>query len=159
MNSEKLPIFLKIYKMDVLKKFRIWIKDVLFQKQKLKPPELFCLVCDLPKQSRFCENCKKETSNLFLKTFTDTTNLNDSMNGFVQRGECSWSYFPLTYTVLLGIFISVISILDITPTVKVVLIIISAVFLFWLCFFNDRFRNFTVRVFSCSRQHQEKFKG
>ena len=127
--------------------------------QKPKLQNLFCVNCSSPKESKFCNQYQKEAPNLFKKILTATMNPNASIKGSVQRGEISWLYFPLTYTVLLGIFIGIISILDITPTVKVTLIIISGVFLFWLCFFNDRFRNFTVGVFSRSKQHREKFKG
>jgi hypothetical protein len=139
------------------KKIKDWIKRLFIRKQNSKPPEFFCIICGLPKQSKFCENCRKETPNLFKETPMITVKSKVSMSGYAQRGEISLSYFSIAYGILLTIFISCISVIEINSKMKVFFIILSGILLFWLCFFNGRFRNLIVTIFGRAKQFKEKF--
>jgi uncharacterized membrane protein len=78
----------------------------------------------------------------------------------LKRGEKSWAFFPLAYSILLTIFTSVISVIpdDICSwIVKIIIILIVSIFLYKLCFTNDRFRNKIVGVFSKSQDKIETF--
>lgn len=69
----------------------------------------------------------------------------------VKRGEKSWGYFILAYSILLGIFLSLISILpdfNYGLLIKGVFIVVISAFLFYLCFSNRWFRNKIVGIFS-----------
>ena len=125
------------------------------QKSKLK--NLFCANCGLSKKSRFCNQCQKETPNLFKKELTETIRISASLEGGVKRGEISWAYFTIAYTIILTLIVGIISLLDIINWILRVGIIIGlAILFFYLCFFNDRFRNKIVGFFSKSKEHIEK---
>lgn len=76
----------------------------------------------------------------------------------VTRGELSWAYFPIAYGLLLTFSIGIISVLDIGYVYRVLLMIISALVLFQLCFFNGWFRNKIVGIFSKSKAFKETSK-
>lgn len=73
----------------------------------------------------------------------------------VTRGEMSWAYFPIAYSLLLTFFIGIISVVDIWYVYRIGLMIVSAAILFRLCFFNAWFRNKIVGVFSRSKDFEE----
>jgi len=143
--------------MTIFKKIGDWIERMFIRRQTTKSQEIFCTICGLPKQTKFCENCRKETPNLFKETAMITVKSKVSMSGYVQRGETSLSYFLIVYSILLTIFISCISVIEINSTIKIFFIILSGVLLFWLCFFNVRFRNFIVTMFGRIKEFKEKF--
>jgi len=73
----------------------------------------------------------------------------------VKRGEKSWNYFVIAYSALLAIVLTSISIVDISWEYKVLGIIFLALILFYLCFFNDWFRNKIVGIMSKSQEKNE----
>jgi|GEM_PF-6598459 len=73
----------------------------------------------------------------------------------IKRGEVSWAYFPLAYSILLTISIGIISVLEICYIYKILLIMVDSVVLFKLCFFNGWFRNKIVGLFSKSKKFEE----
>lgn len=75
----------------------------------------------------------------------------------VKRGEKSWNYFPIIYAILLAVILTIISVLNIQWFLKIILIILSAIILFWLCFFNNWFRNKIVGIMSKSQGKIEKY--
>ena len=76
----------------------------------------------------------------------------------IKRGEKSWSYFILTYTVLLAVILAIISTLDIECVFKIIFIIFVAVILFWLCFWNNWFRNIIVGFMAKLKSKEEVYK-
>ena len=74
----------------------------------------------------------------------------------LKRGEISWAYFPIAYTILITISIGLISVLEIQWFCKFILIIITSIILFKLCFYNSWFRNKIVGVFSKSKEVVEE---
>ncbi len=74
----------------------------------------------------------------------------------VKRGDKSWNYFSIAYGILLAISSSIISVLDLRSIYKAILIMVLAVSLFWLCFYNDWFRNKIVGIFSKSQEKIER---
>lgn len=74
----------------------------------------------------------------------------------LKRGDKSWNYFQIAYGFLLAISLSIIAVLDIKSIYKVILILVLAVFLFWLCFYNDWFRNKIVGIFTKSQEKVER---
>jgi len=75
----------------------------------------------------------------------------------VKRGEKSWNYFPIMYAILLAVILTIISVLNIQWFYKIILIVLSAIILFWLCFFNNWFRNKTVGLMTKSQEKVEKY--
>jgi hypothetical protein len=73
----------------------------------------------------------------------------------LKRGEASWAYFPLAYSILLTISIGIISVLEICYIYKILFIIVDSIALFYLCFFNAWFRNKIVGLFSRSKEMEE----
>ncbi|MBU2578900.1 hypothetical protein KKA09_02175 [Patescibacteria group bacterium] len=121
--------------------------------------KVFCTICQNEKPSRFCGQCKKETSNFFKKELVETINLSASLEGGVKRGEISWAHFPIAYTIILTLFVGIISLLEIICWIlRVELIIGLSILFFYLCFFNDYFRKKIVWFFSKSKEHMEKIK-
>ncbi len=99
--------------------------------------------------------------NFTLKAKTGNYNLrSDGIDIKIKRGEKNWAYFPLSYNILLTLFVGIISVLPDFGIgyfwcIKIILIIICAIILFWLCFFNDWFRNRIVGIFSISANKEE----
>jgi len=119
---------------------------------------IFCKICNSKKSSRFCSNCEKETPNLYKENLLIEIKSEVSVSGGVKRGDVSWAYFPIAYGILLTLSIGIIQILEIIIWYcRIILIIINASLLFYLCFFNGRFRNFIVKVFTSSKEFIEKF--
>lgn len=58
--------------------------------------------------------------------------------------------------ILLAIAFGVITLLDIRSTYQILLTLLAAAMLYWLCFFNDYFRNKIVGVMSKAELHKEK---
>jgi hypothetical protein len=77
----------------------------------------------------------------------------------VERDEKSFGYFNIAYGILLAIAIGVISVLYLDSEHKVLLIIGSALVLFWLCYWNGWFRNKIVGIFSKIQDLVEKYHG
>jgi c-di-AMP phosphodiesterase-like protein len=78
----------------------------------------------------------------------------------LKRGEKSWAFFPLAYSILLTISTSIISVLpDFTCSwlVKITLIFFVSIFFYKLCFYNDWFRNKIVGIFSKSQEKIETY--
>lgn len=76
----------------------------------------------------------------------------------VKRGDKSNSYFIITYNVLLTLFIGAVSLIPneiIYWYVKIFLIFILALFLYYICFRVDKFRNFVVGIFSDIENYEE----
>ena len=79
----------------------------------------------------------------------------------VKRGEKSWGYFGLAYSILMAVFLGLISILpdfNYGLLIKGILIIIISLLLFYLCFSNQWFRNKTVGLFSKYQEKEEVSK-
>lgn len=77
----------------------------------------------------------------------------------VKRGETSWNYFNIAFGILLAIVLAIISVLNISPPWKALMIIVSAIILFYFCFFNTWFRNKIVGVMNKSKEKIEKYKA
>lgn len=96
------------------------------------------------------------SKNHTLKAETGNFSVKGGGIGFkIKRGETSWAYFPLAYSILLTISIGIISVLEICYIYKILLIIIDAVILFRLCFLNGWFRNKIVGLFSKAKEFEE----
>ncbi len=122
--------------------------------------KVFCAICQNEKLGRFCSRCRKEMPNLFKKELIVTAKSSASLEGSVKRGEISWAYFPIAYSIILTLITGVISLLDIIGWILRVGIMIGlAILFFYLCFFNDYFRNKIVGFFSKSKEHIEKIRG
>jgi len=87
--------------------------------------KIFCAICQKEKSGRFCSQCKKETPNLFKEELTSTIKVSASVEGGVKRGEISWAYFPIAYSIILTLITGVISLLDIIGWILRVGIIIG----------------------------------
>ena len=121
--------------------------------------EVFCTICQNEKSDRFCSRCGKETPSLFKKELTETIKVSASLEMGVKRDEISWAYFPIAYTIILTLIVGIVSLLEIISWILRVGIIIGlAILFFYLCFFNDRFRNKIVGFFSRSKEHIERIK-
>src|SRR3989344_6260072 len=80
----------------------------------------------------------------------------------VKRGEKSWGYFILAYSILLAISLGLIAILpdfNYGLLIKSILMVVISVFLFYLCFSNIWFRNKTVGIFSKYQEKEEVSKS
>jgi len=122
--------------------------------------KIFCTICQNEKSGRFCNLCGKETPNLFKKELSDTIKLSTSLEGGVKRGEISWAYFPIAYTIILTLTIGIISLLEVIGWILRVGIIVGlAILFFYLCFFNNGFRNKIVWFLGKSKEHIEKISG
>ena len=97
------------------------------------------------------DGVKKEVREL-----KDGLHMSDKLGAQIKRGEKSWSYFVITYTVLLTLATGVISAIEVEWLYKIVLILVSAIFLFRLCFFNGWFRNKIVGIMSKSQEKVEE---
>lgn len=76
----------------------------------------------------------------------------------VKRGEQSWAYLPLAYSILLTILYGIVPIVPYLSWITQLVILIIGTFVFYrLCFFNDRFRNKIIGVFSRSREVEETY--
>jgi hypothetical protein len=75
----------------------------------------------------------------------------------IKRGEKSWAFFPLTYNILLTLWVGIISILPFNWVIKLICLLLISLFLFYLCFFNGWFRNKIVGIFMGSQQKIETF--
>jgi 4-hydroxybenzoate polyprenyltransferase len=76
----------------------------------------------------------------------------------IKRGDISWGYFVITYTVLLAVILAIISVLNINWFFKIIFIILTVIFLFWLCFRNDWFRNTIVGFITRLKSKEEVYK-
>ena len=120
--------------------------------------KIFCNICKNEKSSSFCSNCQKETPNLYTAAVSLKAKSKVSLSGGVKRGDISWAYFPIAYAILLTLSAGIVQLLEIISWhYRIILIIIIALIFFYLCFFNGRFRNFIVRVFTSSKEFIEKF--
>ena len=125
--------------------------------RKSKLQDIYCANCGSPKESRFCNQCQKETPNLFKKTLKVSTKPNTSISGSIQGGEISWAYFPIAYGVILTIVIGIIQLFEIINWCwRILLIVVLGALFFYLCFFNDFFRNKIIWLFVKSKEHKEK---
>lgn len=79
-----------------------------------------------------------------------------SVTTVTTRGEKSLEYFRYAYAILLAIAFGVIALLDTSSTCNILLMLLVAVILYWLCFFSDYFRNKIVGVMSKAELHKEK---
>jgi hypothetical protein len=121
--------------------------------------KIFCTICQNEKSGRFCNSCGQETPNLFKKELSAIINASPSLGGGVKRGETSWAYFPIAYTIILTLTIGIIVLLEVIGWILRAGIIVGlATLFFYLCFFNDGFRNKIVWVFSKSKEHIEKIR-
>lgn len=120
-----------------------------------------CQVCNIEKIDKFCDNCKKETPSAYHTGLIETLKFTDSfadLGASLKRGEISWAYFPIAYGIILTIAIGIIQLIE--PFLwyyRIGLIIVFAILLFQLCFFDSHFRNKIVGLFSKSKEHIEKF--
>ncbi len=123
--------------------------------------KVFCAICQNEKLGRFCSRCGKETPNLVKKKeLIVTAKSSASLEGSVKRGETSWAYLSIAYSIILTLIIGVISLLDIISWILRVGIMMGlAILFFCLCFFNDYFRKKIVGFFSKSKEHIEKIGG
>jgi len=123
--------------------------------------KIFCAICQNEKKGKFCSQCGKETPDLPKKElmFTEAVKSSASLEGGVKRGEISWVYFPIAYSIILTLTIGIISLLDVVDWILRVKIMVGlAILFFYLCFFNDGFRNKIVWFFGKSKEHIEKIK-
>ena len=80
-----------------------------------------------------------------------------SIGGYVKRGNISWAYFPIAYGIILTIIVGIIQLLEtINWCWRISLMIALGALFFYLCFFNNFFRNKIVWLFSRSKEHKEK---
>jgi hypothetical protein len=120
----------------------------------------FCSECgrEKEKNSRFCNNCKKETSNLYTVAISLKGKSRVSVSGGIKRGDISWAYFPIAYGILLTLSVGIIQLFEIISWYfRIILIIVVSLIFFYLCFFNGRFRNLIVRIFTSSKEFIERF--
>ena len=101
----------------------------------------------------------EEKKNYILKAETGKFSVSGgSVEGKIKRGEISWAYFPIAYTILLTISMGIIQIIEIlTWYCRIILILLISSLWFNLCFFNGKFRTFIVGLFSKSKNFIEKF--
>ncbi len=72
-------------------------------------------------------------------------------------GDISWAYFPIAYTILLTLSVSIIQTIEtLNWFCRVVLIVSFAVLEFYFCFFNRKFKDLIVRFFEKSRHDYYK---
>lgn len=76
----------------------------------------------------------------------------------VKRGEKSWAFFPIVYNILLTLSVGIVSVFEICWFYKISVMILVAILLFWLCFFNKWFRNKIVGLMSKSQEKIEKYE-
>ena len=120
--------------------------------------KIFCGICKSEKSSHFCSNCQKETPNLYTVDVSLKAKSKLSVSGGIKRGEISWAYFPIAYGILLTLSVSIVQFLEIISWYyRIILMFVLALIFFYLCFFNGRFRNFIVKVFSSSKEFIERF--
>lgn len=118
--------------------------------------DIFCTECECKKESRFCKNCGKETDNKVTKVLSEEVEIKPSIRGLIERGDISFSYLLFAFTVLLTT-LQIILIVPIAWHLKVILMIVGSVSLFYLCIFNDWFRNRIIGIMHKARTHKEKF--
>jgi nitrate reductase NapE component len=122
--------------------------------------KIFCSECGKEKEKnlRFCNNCKKETSNLYTVAISLNGESKVSVSGGIKRGDISWAYFPIAYGILLILSVGIIQLFEIISWYfRIILIIVVSLIFFYLCFFNGRFRNFIVKIFTSSKEFIERF--
>ncbi len=73
----------------------------------------------------------------------------------VTRGEKSLEYFRCAYAILLSFAFGVIALLDISNLYQILLMLLTVIILYRLCFFNNYFRNKIVGVMSKPALHKE----
>jgi len=92
-----------------------------------------------------------------IRMIEDVVKITDKLEAQVKRGKASFDYFVISYASLSTFSAVVVSVLEIRWFYKVALIFIIAFFLFYLCFFNNRFRNKIVGIMSKSQDKIEKY--
>jgi hypothetical protein len=118
----------------------------------------FCSECGKEKTAKFCNNCGKETHNLYKENPVVTIRSEVSASVGVKRGDISWAYFPIAYGILLTLSVGIIQLFEIISWYfRIILIIVVSLIFFYLCFFNGRFRNFIVKIFTSSKEFIERF--
>jgi len=119
--------------------------------------KIFCTICGSEKRGKFCSQCQKETPNLYNVALSLEAKSKLSVSGGIKRGDISWAYFPIAYTIILTLTVGVISLLEMVHWIlRIVIIIGVAGLFFYLCFFNDYFRKKIVDFFDKSKEHIEK---
>lgn len=92
-----------------------------------------------------------------LKASTGRFNLKQGEVSFkIKRGDASWAMFPIAYTILLTIILSIISYTTVNVLYKVVAAIFISLGLFYLCFFGSTTRNKILTLFMKSKNFIEK---
>lgn len=136
-----------------------WYKPRKAKKQDFNQQNgIFCLECRSKKESKFCKNCGKETKNNYvIIPMTGKLEIKGGKAvGSIKLGETSFSYLLFAFTVLLTI-LQTISVIPIAWYCKVIFMIFGSTVLFYLCLFNDRFRNRIISILSSARSHEQKF--
>ncbi len=74
----------------------------------------------------------------------------------VKRGEKSWNYFVTSFGILSGLAFAIVALLDIGWRYKVILVIISVILIFYLCFINDWSKNKIVGMMTKLQEKEER---
>ena len=96
------------------------------------------------------------------KSFVETVKLNakvGSVETKVKRGDISFNWLLIAYTILLAVFIGVITIIPSLDFLsKLTFIILGAILLFLLCFRNKWSRQKIINLFSKAKEMEEVSK-
>ena len=66
----------------------------------------------------------------------------------VKRGNTSWEYLIISYNILTIFFIAIVSVSIYFNEYRIIIIIVDQIFLVYLCFFSDWFKNKIIGTFS-----------
>ena len=100
---------------------------------------------------------RKEGHHLYKEELATSAKFTASAKSSIKRGDISWAYFPIAYGIILTIIVGIIQLLEIMSWYwRILLIVALGVLFFYLCFFNDFFRNKIVWLFSKSKEHKEE---
>jgi|SRR5579871_6032491 len=79
-----------------------------------------------------------------------------SLSTNTKRGHISIGYFIWAYALSMAIIFAIITVINLDAIVKVLLIIVTAVLLFRLVFFNSRIRNYLIGTINKIQDFKEK---
>jgi len=103
------------------------------------------------------DNCEKKTGKIYKERGEVVIKPTISAKVGLKRGDITWTFFPLAYSIILTLITAVISLLENFSYVwRISMILCLAVLFFYLCFFNDKVRDAIVKFFIKSKEHIER---
>ncbi len=88
----------------------------------------------------------------------ENMNISDNIEIEVKRGSESINNFFIFYSCILTITVGIVSLIDLSNTIKIVLIILLLIIEGYFCLFNAFFRNKIIGFFFKVKDFKEKSK-